>query len=226
MMKLTILISMLAGMTVTAHESLRGDHRDLFMTRRLHNEPGGGACAIDATCGRHGKCHHGKCKCDDGYTDDFCDDKIDYEIKLVVAKIDTKTRGNAGCRADLDDFFDELDDKDNSDKLKLSSVTVVPVPTKCGDGKSLQERLIIDDRRRRQLKGKKDDDKEAILIGVVLVNSSTRGVSNEACLEKLEEEADRIQDHLKPKQLKDLDGTVVFIEANDACDPKRISKPN
>jgi len=257
---------MLAGVAVTAHESLRGDHLELFTSRRLQPD-GGGPCGDDGdcnnngkcngvtlippkqgtcrckdgwmglqcetqacgdvvSCGKHGKCHHDECKCDDGWKGDKCDDEIEYEVKLVVATIDSKTRRNSGCTADLNSFFDDLDGKNNDAKLKLDSVTIVPVPTKCGDGKSLQDRSIMDDRRRRHLKGKKDDDKEAILIGVILVNSSTRSVSKDACLADLKNEANRIQDQLKTKQLEDLDGTVVYIEADDECDTERLSKPN
>ena len=179
-------------------------------------------CGDVTSCGKHGKCRHDECDCDTGYKGDDCDDEIDYEVKLVVAQIDAKTRRNGGCTDDLEDFFDELDDEDNDDKLDYPTLTIVPVPTTCGDGKSLHERFFTDDRR-RHLKGKSnDDDEKAVLVGVVFVNSSTRSVSNAKCLENLKAEAERLQDKLKPKQLEDLDGKVVYYEATDACDTKRL----
>lgn len=192
------------------------------MTRRLNNGTGGGACVVDATCGKHGKCHHGKCKCDEGYTDKFCDDKIDYEIKLVVAKIDTKTRNSAGCEKDIDKLLDDLEDEDNKDKLKLNTVTVLEVPTECGDGKSLDEKSIIGDRRLRLLK--KDDKKEAIVVGVVLVDSSTRSVNDEDCMINLDKVADHLSKHLKPKELEKLDGSVVYVEADEDCDEASVER--
>ena len=136
-------------------------------------------------------------------------------MKLVVAKIDTKTRGGSGCEDDLKKFFDEVDDADKDDKDDLADVTVVRVPTQCGDGKTLQERSIIDRRHRHLDSG--DDDEETIVIGVVLVDSSTRGISADGCIENLKAAADDLSDKKKAKDLDKMDGKVVFIEAGDKC---------
>ena len=140
-------------------------------------------------------------------------------MKLVVAKIDTKTRGGAGCEDDLDKLFEEVDDADDGDKDDLADVTVIRVPTQCGDGKTLAERSFID-RRRRHLGGgkdKDDDDEETIVVGVVLVDSSTRGISSDGCIQNLKDAADDLSDKKKAKELEKMDGKVVFIEAGDEC---------
>jgi len=175
-------------------------------------------CGDVDSCGKHGKCRHDECECDDGWTGDDCDDEIEYTVKLVVAKVDTKTRGGAGCEDDLKDFFDDLDDADDDDKDKLSTVTVIRVPTQCGDGKTLHDRSFIDLRRRHLKKDKDDDDDEkTILIGVVLVDSSTRKVKSDACIQNLKDAADDLSDKNKAKKLEDMDGKVVVIEAGDEC---------
>jgi hypothetical protein len=138
-------------------------------------------------------------------------------VKLVVAKIDTKTRSGSGCEDDLDDFFDDLDDADDDDKNKLSTVTVIRVPTQCGDGKTLHERSIIDRRHRHLKKDKDDDDEKTILIYVVLVDSSTRKVKSDACILNLKDAAYDLSDKKSAKKLEDMEGKVVVIEAGDEC---------
>ena len=128
-----------------------------------------------------------------------------------------REQGGAGCEDDLKDFFDDLDDADDDDKDKLSTVTVIRVPTQCGDGKTLAERSFIDRRRRHLKKDKDDDDEETIVVGVVLVDSSTRGISSDGCIENLKDAADDLSDKKKAKDLEKLDGKVVFIEAGDKC---------
>ena len=177
-------------------------------------------CGDVTSCGKHGKCRHDECDCDEGYTGDDCDDEIDYEVRLIVfTNIDSKTRGNTGCQEDVKKKIKDLDDEDDDDLLDLSAVTVVDVSTGCGDGETLDNRSIID-RHRRHLdsSGSDDDDEEPIVIGVVLVKSSTRGASDDDCLEKLKDAADELSDDLKAKRLKELDGKVVYIEADDECD--------
>jgi len=138
-------------------------------------------------------------------------------VKLVVAKIDGKTRGGAGCEDDLDELFQKVDDADDGDKDDLADVTVIRVPTQCGDGKTLAERSFIDRRRRHLKKDKDDDDEETIVVGVVLVDSSTRGISSDGCIQNLKDAADDLSDKKKAKDLEKLDGKVVFIEAGDKC---------
>ncbi len=138
-------------------------------------------------------------------------------MKLVVAKIDTKTRGGSGCEDDLDDFFKKVDDADEDDKDDLATVTVIRVPTQCGDGETLQERSIIGSRRRHLKKDKDDDSEETVLMYVVLVDSSTRGVSSDGCIENLKAAADDLSDKMNAKKADDYDGEIVYIEAGEGC---------
>ncbi len=116
----------------------------------------------------------------------------------------------------MDDFFDKIDDAGDDKKDDLPTVSVIRVPTQCGDGKTLHDRMIIDCRHWHLKKGK-DDDVKTILIGVVLVDSSTRGVSSDTCLENLQEVANDLSDKASAKKLEDMDGKVVYIKAGNEC---------
>lgn len=245
-MKLTILIALLTGVTVSAHfESLRGVHHEVARSLRA------GICDEDADCNHgfcqgltlttngeckcnkgwhgdfcddedcdgdcnHGKCHHDKCDCDAGWEGDHCDAEIKYEVKIVAAEISTKTRAQSGCTDDIESLIDDLKDEDKDSKLDLPTVTEFVVPSQCGDGETVQDRSIID--RRHLKKEKKDDDHtEPIVVGVIVVASSSRSVSKSTCLDNLATAADEISKHMKPKDLEKLDGTTKTMHSNDDC---------
>lgn len=100
--------------------------------------------------------------------------------------------------------------------MDLPTVTEFVVPSQCGDGETVQDRSIID--RRHLKKEKKDDDHtEPIVVGVIVVASSSRSVSKSTCLDNLATAADEISKHMKPKDLEKLDGTTKTMHSNDDC---------
>ncbi len=110
----------------------------------------------------------------------------------------------------------KINDTGDDKKYDLPTVSVVRVPTQCGNGEKMHNRMIIDCRCRHLKKGK-DDDVKTILIAVVLVDSSTSGVSFDTCLENLEEAANDLSDKASTNKLEDMDGKVVYIKAGYEC---------
>jgi hypothetical protein len=116
-----------------------------------------------------------------------------------------------------------LKDNDKEDLLDLAKVTAIELPSECGDydfdtARTMMWEVIDHDRSHFNDVGKdKDhDNDDPILILLVFDESSEKTVDRYTCVENMEDAADKIGDHMKPNDLKMLDGSIVYMDY-EAC---------
>lgn len=216
----------------------------------IQGQPNSGTCSCDngwsgdscddevcgkvkGGCGKHGTCKKNKyCDCDDGWTGKDCDDETNYHMKVIVGVINPiEVSSLDQCNDDLEKFMDYAKDQSDKSLLDLSRVTTVFVPVECGDSDydtvEMLERMV-NLPRRRHLKsrssrgsGSGDNDDEPI-VSAMIFSSSDRSTNAPECFDEIEKAAKKFEDG-KPKDLKKLNGEVVYMESGE-CDAKTIEK--
>ncbi len=177
---------------------------------------------IDGGCGKHGNCHHDECECHDGWTGDDCDDKITFRVKIIATSVDSRSRSAEACGDDLYEFMGRLDDESKHDKLYLDTVTTIELPSECGNfdldtTRSMVREIVDHDHEHHH-----HHDDEPILIMLVFDESSKKTVDDYTCVENMEDAADEIADHMKPRHLKELDGSIVYMDYEECGDEEEI----
>ncbi len=177
---------------------------------------------IDGGCGKHGKCHHDECECQDGWKGDHCDDKITYSVKIIATSVNSRSRSAEACGDDLYELMDRLDDESKHDKLYLDTVTTIELPSECGNfdldtTRSMVRQIVDYDHEHHH-----HHDDEPILIMLVFDESSKKTVDDYTCVENMEDAANKIANHMKPMHLKELDGSIVYMDYEECGDEEEI----
>lgn len=181
---------------------------------------------VDGGCGKHGNCRHDKCECHDGWKGDDCDDTVTYQVKFITTSLDSRSRSADACGEELYEFMNMLDDESKYDKLNLDIVTVIDLPSECGDfsidtTRSMLREVVDHVRDGENSKGHDNDD-EPILIMLVFDEGSEKTADGYTCADNMEEAADEIANHMKPSDLKELDGRIVYMDYEDCGERKEL----
>jgi hypothetical protein len=123
-----------------------------------------------------------------------------------------------------------LDDESKHHKLGLDKVTTLELPSECGDfdfdtTRSMVREVIDHDHDHDGGKRYHDhDDDEPILVMLVFDDSSEKSVDDYTCVEHMEDVADETARHMKPHLLKELDGSIVYMDYEECGDEDDIER--
>lgn len=129
-------------------------------------------------------------------------------VKIIATSVDSRSRSAEACGDDLYEFMGRLDDESKHHKLYLDTVTTIELPSECGnidlDTTRSMLREVVDHGQEHHHHHHHHDD-EPILIMLVFDESSKKTVDDYTCVENMEDAADEIADHMKPRHLKELE---------------------
>ena len=149
-------------------------------------------------------------------------------MKFIATSLDSRSRSAEDCGDELYDFMNMLDDESKHHKLGLDKVTTLELPSECGDfdfdtTRFMVREVINHDHDHDGGKRYHDhDDDEPILVMLIFDDSSEKSVDDYTCVANIEDAADETARHMKPQHLKELDGSIVYMDYEECGDEDDI----